>query len=168
MNLLKVFVLTFIILSFCKHNLVAQDSGISNESYTVWKQNGVGVMYGGSSVWINYKRYFTKFALEANVGYLAGGDLGFIPRFQVNFLKPYNVPFLENLQWYWGIGAHYQAARVPYFQAGGNLLLGLEYNILEWSSSIFFDAGVQPSYRGKNQKGMLIEYPARIGFRYRF
>lgn len=150
------------------HHLLAQDVEESKTSYTVWKPNGVGIQYGAGSGWLVYKRYFSKFALEGNFGYYTGGTLGFIPRFQINFLKPYDIKALKDVQWYWGIGAHYQVAEQPYFEIGPNLLAGLEYNIIDWHISIYGDAGVSTGYRGKSQPGFVYEPQLRGGVRFRW
>ena len=148
--------------------IIAQDSDSEGGRYTVWKPNGIGLQYGAGSGWIVYKRFFKPFALEGNFGYYQGGNLGFIPRFQVNFLVPYDIKSLDNLQWYWGIGTHYQAARQPYFEIGGNALAGLEYNIIDWHISIYGDMGLSTGYRGKNDPGFRAEPQLRGGVRFRW
>ncbi len=136
--------------------------------YNIWKPNGIGAKYGAGSIWLAYKRYFKKFAIEANLGYYAGGQLGFIPRVQVNFIKQYDIKPIENLQWYWGIGAHYQAATQPYFEVGPNGLVGIEYNIIDWHISIYTDIGISTGYRGKYKEGPVASVPASAGIRFRW
>lgn len=160
--------LTIALLLLLKPNANAQDFDVKEGRYTIWKPNGIGLQYGAGSGWLVYKRYFRQFALEGNFGYYQGGNLGFIPRFQVNFLMPYDIKSLGNLQWYWGIGAHYQVAQEPYFEIGPNALAGLEYNIIDWHISIYGDIGLSTGYRGKNQAGFVYEPQLRGGVRFRW
>ncbi|TAH25397.1 MAG: hypothetical protein EAZ07_07010 [Cytophagales bacterium] len=146
----------------------AQESSVLNPEYDVWKKNGVGIAYGGGSLWLNYKHYFSKFALEGNFGYYRGGTLGFIPRFQINVMKHYTCFDLKDIQFYWGLGAHYQIAEKPYYKLGINALIGFEFNIIKAPLSIFTDAGVEPSYRGKSDSGFKWSFPARLGLRFRW
>ena len=178
---MKIFGLTFILFYyFCISSVHSQSDSdstatpkmetkkVSKPSYTVWKPNGIGVKYGASSIWLAYKRYFNKFALEANLGYFAGGNLGFIPRIQVNFMKQYDIKALESLQWYWGVGAHYQAASQPYFEVGPNGLVGIEYNIIDWHISLYTDLGISTGYQGKYKPGRVFSFPASAGIRFRW
>jgi hypothetical protein len=139
-----------------------------DSKYKVWKSNGVGLMYGSSTLWLNYKHYFSKFALEGNFGYYYGGYLGFIPRFQVNFMKHYNVDIFQDIQLYWGLGLHYEAAQRPYFRYGLDALVGMEFNIIKIPLSIFTDIGVNPSYQGSFDSGLKWGFPARVGLRFRW